>query len=86
MSGDERPRRPGHRPCRQDGIRVRLNRRMSLRLHYSSLRPKWKVVGDLTLSRLARDGSTAQLRDGVEWGKGLVEWDADPGEYVLKPR
>ncbi|MGB2824374.1 MAG: hypothetical protein WBF17_25590 [Phycisphaerae bacterium] len=70
----------------QDGIHVRLGHRMSLRLHYSSLRPEWKDADKLALSRRAPDGSTAQVPDGVQWGSGLVEWEADPGEYVLKPR
>lgn len=59
---------------------------MSLRLHYASLRPAWQDASKLALVRRARDGSTTPLRSDVEWGRGLVEWEATPGEYVLKPR
>jgi hypothetical protein len=70
----------------QDGIDVRLSHRVSLRLHCSSLRPEWKNAGTLALSHRARDGSTPQLRDGVQWGTGHVEWEAAPAEHVLKAR
>ena len=70
----------------QDAVRVRISRRMSLRLHYASIRPDWQDAGRLALVRREAPGRAIPLGQGVQWAGGAVEWEADAGEYEIRPR
>jgi len=67
-----------------ESIRARTSTRMRLRLYYSSLRPDWPPGRKPAVSHSISGGRAEPINQGVEWGDGSVEWDAEAGEYQLR--
>jgi hypothetical protein len=67
-----------------DAVALKVSRPARVRLDYGLLRPEWAGKERPVLQRRGSGDTVEVVRDGVLWKDSAVEWQAAPGEYLLR--